>query len=161
MRHWATLDVPELFGTDYNEELVTWCREHLPFARFAVNEAAAALPYASATFDLVYAFSVFTHLDESQQRFWIDELARVLCPGGHLYLTTHGEAYLSEVPVQRQEAFRRGELVVCGEELAATNVCAAFHPEAYVREVLAQGLSLVAFAPAQFPQDAYLFRKPG
>jgi SAM-dependent methyltransferase len=160
MRHWAGLDTPELFGTDYNDELVTWCREHLPFARFAVNEAAAALPYASATFDLVYAFSVFTHLDEAQQRFWIDELARLLRPGGHLYLTTHGEAYFPEVPAHRQEAFRRGELVVCGEELAGTNVCAAFHPEGYVRDVLAQRLALVAFAPAQFPQDAYLFRKP-
>ena len=85
----------------------------------------------------------------------------MLRPGGYLYLTTHGEAYFPQVPVDRQQEFLRGDLVVCGEDVAGTNVCAAFHPEGYVRDTLARHLAVVAFAPAQFPQDAYLLRKPG
>src|SRR5205814_5181377 len=38
LRHWVGLRGPRLFGSDYNEELVDWCRAHLGFARFGVHE---------------------------------------------------------------------------------------------------------------------------
>ena len=53
--------------------------------------------YPDATFDLIYAFSVFTHLAPAGQTFWIAELTRVLKPGGCLFLTTHGEHYLPQL----------------------------------------------------------------
>ena len=50
---------------------------------------------------------------------------------------------------------------MCGDDHAGSNLCAAFHPELYVRLVLGKGLMVVDFAPGEYPQDAYLFQKPG
>ncbi len=161
MRHWVDLRRPALYGSDQNPELIRWCRENVGFARFVVNEPDGRLEFDSGSFDLVYAFSVFTHLTEAQHAHWIEELVRVLRPGGYLYLTTHGEYYRQYIPPDRQEQFRRGELVVCGGDHAGSNLCAAFHPELYVRMVLGKGLVVVDFAPGEFPQDAYLFQNPG
>jgi SAM-dependent methyltransferase len=161
MRNWVDLRRPALYGTDQNPELVRWCRENIGFARFAVNEPEGRLDFDDASFDLVYAFSVFTHLTEEQHAHWMRELVRVLRPGGYLYLTTHGEYYKQYLPADRQEQFRLGDLVVCGGDHAGSNLCAAFHPEIYVRMVLGKGLAVVDYAPGEFPQDAYLFQIPG
>jgi ubiquinone/menaquinone biosynthesis C-methylase UbiE/uncharacterized protein YbaR (Trm112 family) len=160
MRHWKDLAETELHGTDRNPALVAWCRQNLRFAQFAVNPLVGRLAYESAKFDFIYAFSVFTHLTEGQQLFWIEELSRILRPGGYLYLTTHGEAYLPQIPEELQPRFRNGQLVVCGAEHAGENMCAAFHPETYVRARLAHSLTVVDFLPGEFPQDVYLLRKP-
>src|SRR5437867_62653 len=38
LRHWAGVDGPEIFGTDYNERLVGWCAANLPFVTASVNQ---------------------------------------------------------------------------------------------------------------------------
>jgi SAM-dependent methyltransferase len=166
MRQWRSLKGPALFGTDYNPELVAWCAANLPFATFRVNRLHGGVDFPDAAFDLVYAFSVFTHLDLAAQSFWIAELARVLKRGGFLFLTTHGEYYLSRLSPRDQEAFRSGRLVVSGARRAGSNDCAVFHPVSYVRQALASagGLDVVAFVPegalGNPRQDVYLLRKP-
>jgi SAM-dependent methyltransferase len=153
-----------LWGTDYNASLIEWCRENLDFARFTVNALEPPLDYAEATFDFVYALSVFTHLPEELQLPWINELARVLRPGGYLLITTHGEHYLDHLSLAEQEGFLNGELVIQNRELAGSNVCGAFHPERYVRNSLAKNLSVVDFLPEGAKgnpfQDVYLLRVP-
>jgi SAM-dependent methyltransferase/uncharacterized protein YbaR (Trm112 family) len=159
LRHWRTLRGPKLYGTDYNPALVEWCSGHLPFARFALNPLEGPLPHRSGKFDFAYAFSVFTHLTEPQQLYWMNELRRVLRPGAYLYLTTHGESYLPFVPAEHLAHFRRGGMVVTGGDQAGSNVCAAFHPEPYVLTVLAEGFRCLEFAPGRYPQDAYLLQR--
>jgi SAM-dependent methyltransferase len=163
LRHWSTLDGPDLHGADYNPALIAWCREHLPFARFGVNDLDGRLEYPPDTFDLAYALSVFTHLSESRQRLWIGELRRVLRPGGLLFLTTHGEHYLPQLTPQEQARFRAGDLVVKGQAREGSNHCAAFHPRRLVSEVLADGFDEIDFIPegarGNPRQDVYLLRK--
>ena len=165
LRHWKSLEGPALHGTDYNPELVAWCAANLPFATFRVNRLDGGVDYPAASFDLIYAFSVFTHLAPAGQSFWIAELTRVLKPGGYLFITTHGEHYLPRLSLRDQEQFRSGQLVVLGSKRAGSNDCAAFHPESYVRQSLAKGLDVVDFVPegalGNPYQDAYLLRKPG
>jgi SAM-dependent methyltransferase len=158
-RHWRGV---ELTGTDYNPELVEWCRANLPHA-FDVNRLEPPLPYPDAAFDLVYALSVFTHLPERLQSAWMDELRRVVRPGGHLFITTHGRAYARHLSEAERGEFGRDRLVVQYAGEAGSNVCAAYHPEAYVRRALARGFSVVAFRPkgarGNPVQDAWLLRK--
>ena len=167
IRHWRTLTQPALFGTDYNPHLVRWCQDSLPFASFQRNELQEPLHYQEAAFDFIYGISIFTHLEESQQSFWLDELKRVLRPGGLLLLTFHGEAMAGGMSSQEMERFRAGELVVRREELSGENACTTFHPEEYVRRTLAHGrsgLEVMDFIPGgsrgdAMKQDAFLFEK--
>jgi SAM-dependent methyltransferase len=48
------------------------------------------LPFADDAFDVICAFSVFTHID-SYEIAWLAELSRTLKPGGLAYLTIHSE----------------------------------------------------------------------
>lgn len=149
----------QLRGTDYNPRLIGWCREHLPFARFDINALQPPLGYADGAFDLVYAFSVFTHLPAALQTAWIAELTRVLATGGHLFLTVHGESFRDVLDAHEQRAFDAGELVVRHARNAGSNLCTAFHPRAYLQAIAAPGLVIVGHAPARLGQDAVLLRK--
>lgn len=164
LRHWESLRGPTLHGTDYNPTLISWCQKNLPFVRFQLNELGGGLAYPNESFDLIYALSVFTHLDEPLQFFWIRELSRVLRPGGYLFITTHGEHYLPQLAAEEQERFRHGEIVVVGSRREGSNDCATFHPESYVRSTLAEGLEVVDFVPegalGNPRQDVFLLRKP-
>ncbi len=133
MRHWQSVAGPSFFGTDYNPDLVDWCSNNIPYARFSVNDLWPPLDYKDSSFDFIYALSVFTHLPEDLQRPWVEEMARVLTPGGVLLLTVHGSHYLKELSSEEQESFLQGELVVREIEQAGSNVCGAYHPSSYLR----------------------------
>jgi SAM-dependent methyltransferase len=164
MRHWHDLGGPELNGCDYNPYLAGWCAENLPFAQFKVNELEPPLPYEDDQFDLVYSVSIFTHLDEGLQRPCIEELGRIVRPGGLVLVTVTGPELANELlrPEDLQR-FERGELVVKRSEMAGTNACAAYHPAGYIREELARGFELVEHVVSGAPdvrQDAVLMRVP-
>jgi len=161
LRNLPPLTGARLFGCDYNKKLIAWCRKHLPFARFTVNGSEAKLQYDHHSFDFVYAWSVFTHFTEAQHVFWIDELGRILRPGGYLLLTTHGAYFEQYLPEDLKENFQKGELVVERPDRAGQNRCCAYQPEKYVRDKLAQGWDVLDFLEQGAPnQDIYLLRKP-
>jgi SAM-dependent methyltransferase len=163
IRHWSHRPAQKLYGIDYNLNLVKWCQHNLKFANFNVNELSGKLPYDSETFDFIYSFSVFTHLKEPLQLHWIIELSRVLKPGGYIYITTHGEYYLSDLTAPEQEQFHNGQLVVRAGERSGSNVCVAFHPRSYVQKTLACDLIPVDFvqsgAKGDSLHDAHLLKK--
>ena len=57
MRHWHKTQGPTWHGTDYNPELINWCRNNLKFAEFRINELGGQLPYDAESFDFIYVFS--------------------------------------------------------------------------------------------------------
>jgi 2-polyprenyl-3-methyl-5-hydroxy-6-metoxy-1,4-benzoquinol methylase len=152
-----------IYGSDYNPVLIDWCQKELGFANFSTNQLTPPLKFDDEKFDLIYSLSVFTHLPESLQSAWINELARILKPGGYLLFSTHGEADFAMLNAAEKEKFRANELVVRYEEVSGTNMCAAFHPEIYVREQLTQGFEVMDFifrgAYGNGYQDLWLLRK--
>lgn len=164
LRHWSALDRTSVLGCDINPKMIEWCRHNLPFAEVAVTGLGPPLPYEDASLDLMYAFSVFTHLAEELQHAWIRESLRVLKPGGFLLMSTMGEYYLSRqrLSPSEQEAFGRGELVVLYDRSAGTSLCSAYHPPEYVQQRLASEFDLAAFRPAADGglHDIHLLRKP-
>lgn len=160
-RWWA--GVRGVQGCDVSTEAVAWCRANLPFARFSVSGAVPPLPYPDATFDFVYALSVFTHLVEAQQVAWMNELRRVLKPGGLLLITTHGSGYAGQLSVAERARYDAGDLVVRWPGMAGLSLCAAFHPERYVRGRFSAGFDILEFSPELAsinpPQDEILLRK--
>jgi len=152
IRHFRNLKNTKLYGTDYNPKLIDWCDRHLPFGRFALNRLHPPLRYADESFDLVYAFSVFTHFPESLQFSWMKELSRVLRPAGYLVIST--------LPVRMlPENQRTGQMVVVKESEAGANACLAYHTLDYVEEKLAKGFQVMEFIEGGVGQDFYLLRK--
>ncbi len=153
----------ELHGCDSNPVGVEWCAENLPFGDFAVNALESPLTYDDSSFDLVYAFSVFTHLPLPLQTHWMHELRRVLKPGGVAVISLHGDAMLGRMTRAERADYRAGRFVVRGGDLAGTNHCATFHPPQFVRTVLADGFEVLDMAPegakGNPPQDAWVLRR--
>ena len=146
IRHLSALE-SKVYGSDVNPVLVRWCAANLAFARFATNELAPPFRYGDGEFDLVYGLSVLTHLPEALHGGWMDELARVVQPGGYALVSTHGESYVGRLKGEERRAFEEGRLVVRWSQVAGTNLCTAFHPPTYVRDTLAVGWELVALVP--------------
>lgn len=153
----------KLYGCDYNPELISWCSKNLTFAEFRQNELAPPLSYSGESFDLIYARSVFTHLDEHLQKLWMAELLRMLKPGGYLYFTMHGEQFFDQLSESEIEAVRKGNLVVLLAKDEGHNICASFELAGYARAHLLEGFELVAYEPGSkekdLMQDGYLVRK--
>jgi SAM-dependent methyltransferase len=164
---WGSLrDRCEIWGADYNPQLIAWCHRHLSsIARFTVNGADPPLDFPDDKFGFVYSYSVFTHLSEDRQKPWMKELVRVLKPGGLLLLTVHGRRVAWRAgfsPDMLRQMEERGVLVF-GEDKSGTNHCGAYHSEAYMRGHESLGLELIDFMPGGVrdtsEQDMYLYRK--
>jgi 2-polyprenyl-3-methyl-5-hydroxy-6-metoxy-1,4-benzoquinol methylase len=164
MRHWSSTRGPAWHGTDYNRQLIDWCRVNLKFSQFNVNTLSGKLPYRDQSFDFIYAYSVFTHLNEELQFFWINELSRVLKPGGYIYFTTQGAYYLQGLKPAERELFAEGQPVIREQQESGSNLCATFHPPRYVHEVLAQNFTVLDFIPGSdhgwSTHDIHLVKKP-
>ena len=92
-------DAPEtchFYGTDIDAEMVLWCEENIPGIRWSINGHTPPLAYLDNTFDLIYAISVFTHLDEGMQNAWLGELHRIAKPGAILILTVLGDGIVGK-----------------------------------------------------------------
>jgi SAM-dependent methyltransferase len=165
LRHWAGLEGPEIFGSDYNEGLAGWCATNLPFVTASVNGLEPPLRYEDGHFGLAYAISVFTHLPRDLERAWVDELSRIVAPGGMLLVTTHGDSYADRLEPDERTAYDAGEPVVRWPGVAGSNLCTTFHPESYIRTRFAPELELLELTPdggtvGSRQQDLVVFRKP-
>jgi SAM-dependent methyltransferase len=144
--------------------LINWCQTYLSFGQFKNNSLEPPLNFENEQFDCIYALSVFTHLGEHLLLEWMQELSRILKPGGYLLFSTHGEHYLGELRPNEQERFKAGQMVVLNQEIAGTNYCGAYHPRSYVEGTLSRGFRARDFisrgANGNPQQDIYLFQKP-
>jgi SAM-dependent methyltransferase len=163
LRQWVDLPGTRVAGCDIDGRMIDWCKRNLPFADVAVTGMSPPLPYGDGAFDLIYAFSVFTHLTEPLQYDWVAECRRVLRPGGYLLISTLGEHYasLDRLTSSELESFRNGNVVVLYERSAGTSLCSAYHPPQYVRDRLAAGFDYVSLHEAADAgrHDLHLIRK--
>ncbi|MGH9458945.1 MAG: class I SAM-dependent methyltransferase, partial [Thermoanaerobaculia bacterium] len=85
----ARLGASEVVGIDVGEEGIRNAQERasgLPNVRFQVGSL-LDLPFADASFDLVWCAGVLMHTADEERA--LDELVRVLRPGGYLYLLVY------------------------------------------------------------------------
>lgn len=89
----------EVYACDFKRVSVNWCKSNFPSAiRVFLNSLTPTLPFPDGFFDVITAFSVFTHIDEFEDA-WLLELSRVLRPGGMAYLTIHDEnTWRAQIP---------------------------------------------------------------
>ena len=137
--------VPEVHGTDIDGEAIDWCRDALPLGTFQQSGPFPPLPFPDGFFDLVVAFSVFTHLPARVQRDWLAEIRRIVTPGGLFLATFHGEfaalfSFPERPPRSLGERLRKaiGRPRVLEDEIVDSvpdHALDGIAPEAYYRSV--------------------------
>jgi SAM-dependent methyltransferase len=165
LRHLAATPGPALYGADVHRRAVAWCGRSLPLAGAVGNRPEPPLDLPAGHFDLVYAFSVFTHLPPALAARWTDELRRLLAPGGLLVISTHGDAYREGLRPEELAAYDAGRVVVRAAAVTGSNACGVYHPPAAIRACFGRGLDLLAQIPegarGNPRQDLAVLCRPG
>jgi SAM-dependent methyltransferase len=77
-------------GCDVDGTAIAWAAGHHPELRWVHSGYEPPLPFDDGSFELLYSISVFSHLDEPLGDAWLNEVTRVLAPGGIALLSIHG-----------------------------------------------------------------------
>lgn len=152
-------------GCDIDAEAIAWCQGAMAdFASFAVNAHDPPLPYPDEAFDLVFSISIFTHLPEDQQFAWLDELRRVVKPGG-LVLASTMNPHIYDLP---DEIGRTADKYGFGYWADAPETEGlpefyrlAYHSHSYLRRAWTRGFEIVRIGPSDLndTQDSVLLRR--
>ncbi|HET9765651.1 MAG TPA: class I SAM-dependent methyltransferase [Thermoanaerobaculia bacterium] len=162
-RHLLAAGIEDLTGVDVDAPSIAWLRAKLG-DRFSLCSAQPLLDYPPGTFDVVVAISVFSHMDETTQLAWLEELARVLRPGGLLIASTHGDQLLVTrgdlSSAQAQPLFEEGFFFAPGAGTFSDD--STFHTRRYMTRVWGKWFELVQFLDRGLMQyqDLSVWAKP-
>lgn len=88
------VDPQTLHGVDTSKEFLDSARNAGVPGQLHEISPLGRLPYENESFDLVYAYSVFTHLPEHVQDHWLQEIQRTLKRGAILVATVEPPRFL-------------------------------------------------------------------
>jgi SAM-dependent methyltransferase len=167
-RYFLPLPGAAVTGVDVDPENVAWCRANLPGGAWDVVPLRPPTTLPAAGFDLAFGVSVFTHLKEPEQYAWLDELRRVLRPGGLALMTFHGDASLvwSRLSAERFTELRRDGFCEQANPLYDADLGEAdyyrdvFHTTEYVRREWGKYFEVLAIKPTWVAhQDLAVMRR--
>jgi len=152
------------YGSDYNEAYIRWCAQNLTGIRFRLNGLMPPLAFADASLDLVYSISIFTHLSERAHKAWVEEMHRVLRPGGLFITTTHGDATMANLTAAELETYRRGEIVERARVKEGHRMFVAYQPPAFMQQLIEGQFEVCNHEPGKreswgIGQDLWVLRK--
>ncbi|WP_413625501.1 class I SAM-dependent methyltransferase [Luteibacter sp. Lutesp34] len=84
-----------IYGIDVDPEFVSLTQNLFPGGNFNVCAPFPPSSFADRTFDLISAYSVFSHLSENSTRAWFEEFSRILKPSGCLAFTTRDATFFN------------------------------------------------------------------
>ena len=90
-----------LIGTDVNNGFIEICKNTFQEGVFDLNGPYPPLEYDDASFDIIYAYSIFTHLSEDAHKKWLKEFRRLIRPGGMIFITLRQKEFLLQCHAMR------------------------------------------------------------
>jgi 2-polyprenyl-3-methyl-5-hydroxy-6-metoxy-1,4-benzoquinol methylase len=99
----------QLWGIDCMSSAIDICRSTNTHSRFELTDPLPPTTLAPEAFDLIYAYSVFSHLSEAAHLAWLEEFRRVLKPGGLLVVTTRPREFILQCAAMREALRHQGE----------------------------------------------------
>ena len=136
-------------GFDLNPRLASWCAENL-VGNYHTNRLKPPLACPDATVDVLYAYSVFTHLRKPTAVAWLAEIARILRPGALALLTFHDEAYAETFGTdQVRAALAQGRYFVLHDALEGSNYISAWTTRAAFAALAADHFEVLEIQPGQ------------
>lgn len=93
---WLLRDLPpsNIVGIDVDQKAVETCRASMPYGQFIAVSPGQAYPIQDGLFDLVIAYSVFSHLSESAAKSILRLARSAMRPHAFLALTTLRPAHI-------------------------------------------------------------------
>jgi ubiquinone/menaquinone biosynthesis C-methylase UbiE len=160
----ALLPNAEIYGSDYNENYINWCRDNLKGVNFSINGINPPMNFNDSFFDALTGLSIFTHLSEKNHILWINELHRIVKQGSQVLITTQGEAYYSKLTPKEKEQFKSNKLVTREYLKEGNRLYSSFQPFAFMKELIAGNFEIIEFDPGKLEygetsQDSWLLRK--
>ncbi len=140
----------EIYGSDYNDESVEWCKTAIPNVKFTHNQLRPPLPFEDNLFDVVYAISVITHLSEQGNIDWITELSRILKPDGILVLWSNGDSIADFLLPGERERYDAEDFTERTRYQEGKKMYMALHPPAWIRGKLLKNYRILNHYPGGF-----------
>lgn len=167
IRHLRCIDGINLVGTDLDGDTIEWCSKNIPGIEFHQNSIRPPLEFAKDNmFDLVFASSVFTHIPLEAQHLWINELCRVVRPGGYLLCDVNGK-YHQKLQLKQEEIdilYKNGIFTLTpdakGVSLSTkiTGTCDIFQTRSEVLKAFRSSFVVVDYIPVML--DLLVLQKP-
>jgi SAM-dependent methyltransferase len=99
-------------GCDPNAPAIAWAAEAFPDVRFVVSADEPPLALPDGSLDLAFAISIWSHFAPALGLRWFEEMRRVLRPGAHLVVTTHGATTVEHDEDRGRRAPEQGEEIL-------------------------------------------------
>jgi SAM-dependent methyltransferase len=96
-----------LWGIDCFPQMIELCQATNQWSRFLLVDPFPPTSIEPERFDLVYAYSVFSHLSEDAHLAWLREFQRILKPGGVVVATTRAREFILMCAALRANQDRR------------------------------------------------------
>jgi SAM-dependent methyltransferase len=154
-----------LSGCDVDGAAVEWCRQNLKQVDCKVTGPQPPLPYNSSTFDLVFGISVFTHLNQTFQLKWLNELRRIITPNGYLVLSVMGTNIANTLPEELKARFYQDGFVFVRapvwEGIHPEWYADAYQSEKFIRDSFSRCFDVLSYTSAGLNghQDLVIMRK--
>lgn len=100
------VEASELWGVDCHPLAIETCRQTNRWCRFELVDPLPPSNLPANTFDLIYCYSVFSHLSEEAHDQWLREFKRILGPGGVLIATTWPRQFILRCAELRSQETR-------------------------------------------------------
>ena len=98
------LDAQKLWGIDPSEERIQACQATNRWCQFQKSSLFPPSDLHGESCDLIYGYSVFSHLAERTQQLWLTEFHRLLRPGGLLVMTTWHREFIEQCQQVRNDS---------------------------------------------------------
>ena len=92
---------PQYYATEVFDKNIEWGRRAFPEIRYLHQSNHPPLDFPDGKFDIIYAYSIFTHFEENLHLRWLSELHRILKDRGLIILTIHGEPVLRRCKAEK------------------------------------------------------------
>jgi SAM-dependent methyltransferase len=96
----------QIAGMDPVPEMIELCRRTNRWASFDSIPTLPPTSIPDGRYDLIYGYSVFSHLSAEAGGTWLRELARIAKPGGLVMLTTRGRDFIELAEQMRRDPSR-------------------------------------------------------
>jgi len=146
---------PKYYASDVYDGVIDWGKQAFPQVSYLLHGNEPPLPVDAEHFDVIYAWSIFSHYEESLHWRWLDELSRMLRPGGLLLCTIHSHTIMERI---QKESELRARMAITEEK--AAELKAVFEREGYAfrtrydeKDLADGGLDAAIFGLAYITRD--------